>query len=161
MNAQSLLPDGVRGESSSDDHAAIRRLLASYCQYLDNADLDHLVDLWTEDGEFNAVGSQCAGRPAIRRFLEPFMEAERAGGIKHLTMNSVIDVNGDSAIVLSDFLVVRRIPGRVVPARVGQYHDVLSKSSGSWRIRSRTNVSSAWHPPEGFEGFGDWEPGGQ
>jgi uncharacterized protein (TIGR02246 family) len=161
MNAQPPSTVARHGDGPSDDHAAIRRLLARYCQHLDNADLEHLVALWTEDGEFNAVGSRCAGRPAIRSFLEPFMKEERSGATKHLTMNSVIEIDADTATALSDFLVIRRITDRVVPARVGQYHDVLARSSGGWRIRSRTNVSTAWFPPEGYEGFGDWPGGSQ
>jgi uncharacterized protein (TIGR02246 family) len=142
----------------ASDHAGILRLLASYCQYLDNADLDRLVELWAEDGEFCAVGSTSAGRPAIRKFLEPFMEGERAGGTKHLTMNSVIDVTGDTAMGVSDFLVIQRREDRVVTSRVGQYHDEYVRAAGEWRFKSRTNVSSAWHPPDGSTDFGDWAP---
>jgi len=65
---------------------------------------------------------------------------ERRG--RHLTMNPVVDIDGDAARVVSDFLFFGRDPGAPIDAPpelryVGRYHDDLVRSDLGWQFRRR------------------------
>jgi uncharacterized protein (TIGR02246 family) len=122
------------------DELAIHRVLARYCHTIDDGAFDAFADLWAVDAEFVLRGTVTRGRDAIRDVIEAMQPPERRG--RHLTMNAVIDVDGDAARVVSDFLFFGRDPGAptdVPPALryIGRYHDALVRSDGGWQFRRR------------------------
>ena len=131
------------------DEEGIRRTLAEYCHCLDDARVDDFVKLWTEDGVFTSLSVSSRGRPAIAQWgarltTEETRRAER----KHLTFNSVIDLDGESAGVVSDFISIWKTPRGAVIARAGRYHDRLVKDGDRWRFAERTVIASTWSPPD-------------
>ena len=53
----------------------------------------------------------------------------------HLTMNEIIEVQGDTATVRAYALVTKESPP--VISAVGDYDDALTRSSDGWRFASR------------------------
>jgi hypothetical protein len=118
------------------DELAVQRLLASYCHRCDDAEFDALVDLFAPDGVFAMGDVSARGRTELLAFFhERQGPPERRG--RHLTLNTVVDVAGDRASAVSDFVFLRRVDGAVVPAIVGRYHDDLVRLDGSWRFAHR------------------------
>jgi hypothetical protein len=87
------------------------------------------------------------GQQEIRGFISSF-ESGRATDVKskHLALNNIIDVDGDTASAWSDFIVVQSGPAGGTIARAGRYEDTFAKVDGSWRFARRVHHSSAWNP---------------
>ena len=124
------------------DELAIRRLLAEYCHCVDDGRFDDVVALFTPDGVF-AFGSLGAeGRDALRTWFAETHPPEQRG--KHLTTNTVVDLDGDRAHAVSDFAFLGLRDARLVPSVAGRYHDELRRDDdGRWRIARRDAVPMA------------------
>ena len=115
----------------TDDHAAIRELLARYALTLDAGDIERCVELFAADGEFVVYGRVHAGHDGIGRM---FREAPRG---LHLTGVAEIDVGpnvADTATARSQVLFVRAGSLQLRPAL---YDDELVRDGGLWRFRRR------------------------
>ncbi len=75
----------------TDDHAAIRELIAAYALALDAGDIEGCVELFTADAQFLVYGRSFDGHDGIRKM---FQDAPRG---LHLTGVSRIDVHGNTA----------------------------------------------------------------
>jgi uncharacterized protein (TIGR02246 family) len=129
--------EGVSAASFADD-LAIRRLLAEYCHLADDGDYAGLADQFTDDGVFVFGDRVTTGRAAIQTWLAA-LPAERRG--KHLTTNSVVDIDGAVARVVSDFVFFVKSGEAVVPELVGRYHDDLRRDNdGGWRFHRREAI---------------------
>lgn len=53
----------------TDDHAAIRELIAGYALALDAGDIDECLQLFTDDGEFVVYGRSFAGHEALAKMF--------------------------------------------------------------------------------------------
>jgi len=56
---------------------------------------------------------------------------------KHFTANIIIDLTGDSATVISNFLVVRDSAVGPTIAVAGTYDDVVVRTPDGWKFKSR------------------------
>ena len=143
---------------SWEDKLAIRETLERYMRYNDDGALDRLVGLFAEDAVLQVMGRVLRGHEQIRAFLG-------GGGVfvdgrprwtdpgqlllqprsAHLSANPVIDVDGATATVETDFAVLQRDDdGRARVALVGRYRDRLRKrDDGQWVFVERTGVSLA------------------
>ena len=121
-----------------EDKDAIRELLADYCFRLDGYRLADFAGLFAEDGEWSSRDGRAVGRPAIEALLRRMVPEPAAGQRrKHFTTNIIIKLHGDSADVVSNFLVVRDSPAGPVIAVAGTYDDVAVRRDGSWQFKSR------------------------
>jgi SnoaL-like domain len=115
----------------TDDHAAIRELIAGYALALDAGDIDGCVRLFTADAEFLVYGRSFAGHGGIGRM---FRDAPRG---LHLTGVSRIDIHDDTATARSQVLFVRAPDLHLRPAL---YDDELVRDAadgGRWRFQRR------------------------
>ena len=122
------------------DELAIHRVLARYCHTIDDGAFDEFERLWADDAEFALRGDVIRGRGAIRDAIEAMQPLERRG--RHLTMNTVVDIDGDTAHAVSDFLFFGRGPG--APAEgtadlqyLGRYHDDFVRTDAGWQFGRR------------------------
>jgi uncharacterized protein (TIGR02246 family) len=116
----------------AEDLEEIRKLLARYCFAIDARDGDTWADLFTDDGIFHyALGEPLVGRSALREFMTMV-----PGDRHHLTMNEIIEIEGDAATVRAYALVTRATPP--VISAVGDYHDSLVRTADGWRFAKRT-----------------------
>ena len=121
------------------DEEAIRRLLALLCQLRDQDRYDEWIQLFAPEGTFDYGTGLFIGRDAV---LAHVTEHFPAYG-KHLCLNSVIDVNGGEAAVMSDFVKLHPLgdgsTGYEVAA-AGRYDDRLVKVDGAWLVQARTVI---------------------
>ena len=119
----------------TEDEAQIRRLLADYCFHTDASDADRLCTLFTEDFAFTGVFGDHHGHAAMRALHAAGGERIRRG--RHLTLNSVIDIDGDEATGRSYIVVTTEGEQGISIVFAGGYADRYVKRGGKWLFRSR------------------------
>ncbi|MGW0037744.1 nuclear transport factor 2 family protein [Gordonia sp. NPDC003376] len=115
-----------------EDLEEIRSLDARYCRHLDDGDWDALMDLFTEDGEFDGLG-----RPHGKAELRTFFAGLAAGGLTafwHFITNLDIELDGDTATVHS-FLWQPCVTDGITSIAAGRYTDQVIRVDGVWRYR--------------------------
>ena len=123
------------------DRARIRELTARYNRCFDDGDPEGFAALFTEDGVMEVAGGPTTtGRAALAEMVRhtPY-------GIVHVTVDAIVDVDGDRAVQDVTLLVVYR-PGTDAPAdkrssrlqRSGRYRDELVRTPEGWRFARRT-----------------------
>lgn len=118
------------------DHEALTRLIARYCHCLDDGRWDEFADLWAPDAQLLLRGETTHGRDAIRAAVESSQPPERRG--RHLALNVELDIDGDTADGLCDFVFfVRSSEGRPKPLFLGRYVDAMVRTEGTWRFARR------------------------
>ncbi len=121
-----------------EDKDAIRELLARYCFLLDGYRLNEFAGLFIADGEWISRNGVATGPEAIERLLRDLVPEPAPGrGRKHFTTNIIIDLSGDGATVVSNFLVVRDSVAGPVISVAGTYDDVVVRTREGWRFKSR------------------------
>jgi hypothetical protein len=117
-----------------EDHEAIRNLMARSCHHADAAETEAYVALYTPDGSLDlGLGAgPMRGHDALRAFAE----RRTPGASLHLSVNPIIEVDGDRATAAS-YVVV--LGGNDDPAvrLAGRYVDELHKIDGAWLFASR------------------------
>ncbi|MGA2305370.1 MAG: nuclear transport factor 2 family protein [Acidimicrobiales bacterium] len=127
-------------EGDRTDQECIRRVLAEFIQLRDDKRFAEWVDLFSEDATFEYGSHHLVGRSAIRENVEALLRNDRG---KHLCVNSIIDVSGDTASVSSDFLKVDPIDDGSGATgygigTMGRYEDHFVRQGGEWKIAKRT-----------------------
>ena len=117
------------------DELAIRRTLSSYCHRCDDGDFARLVDQFTRDGALVFGDEVVTGRAELLAWFERNQPAELRG--KHLMTNTVVEVEGDRASALSDFVFLRVVDGGPRPAVAGRYRDELVRVGDEWLLERR------------------------
>jgi hypothetical protein len=117
------------------DYEAVRRTLAEFCHRADAGDSEGWLDLFCPDGAMHFSGQTMRSREGLAGFLATDYAFGRG---MHLTTDSRIDINGDTATAVSKFLYIG--PGGDFPMSItgGVYDDVLTRSSdGGWLFQDR------------------------
>ena len=137
------------------DKLLIRETLERYMRWNDDNDAGRIVTLFTADAIFRVMGRVYRGVDEIEAFFvgagsrkdKPHW-AERGRlswepGTAHLCTNPVIELQGDRALVESDFTVISRgRDGRAKIVLAGRYRDAFRRDAdGRWLIAERTAVS--------------------
>ncbi len=104
-----------------DDEYEISHTLAAYSQRCDDGAFERWADLFTEDAQLSFPGHVAEGRDAIRTLMEK-VQADGSRG-KHVTSNSMIEVDGDRATAVTDYLFVRGGPEGFSIVSAGRYRD--------------------------------------
>jgi uncharacterized protein (TIGR02246 family) len=112
----------------TDEHAAVRDVIADYALALDGGDIDGCLRLFTPDAQFLVYGRSFVGHSGIGAM---FRNAPRG---LHLTGVSRVEVSGDTATARSQVLFVRAGDLQLRPAL---YDDELVRTDGRWRFATR------------------------
>ncbi len=141
-------PTGAEGADLVDaalawmvDRARIRELTARYNRCFDDGDPEGFAATFTEDGVMEVTGGPTTtGRAALAEMCRhtPY-------GIVHVTVDAIVEVDGDRAVQDVTLLVVTR-PAPDAPAdkrssrvqRSGRYRDELVRTADGWRFARRT-----------------------
>ena len=118
-----------------EDELALQRLLAEYCHRIDRGDFTALAELFTVDGSFAWGDDVPTGRADLATWFEGRQPPHRRG--KHVSVNPVVDIDGDRADVVSDYLFVRWIKGALTIETAGRYVDRCARVDGRWLIERR------------------------
>jgi uncharacterized protein (TIGR02246 family) len=129
---------------SVQDELGIRRTLAAYCQLVDDGDFAAVAQQFAPDGSFASGGTAATGRDAIVDWLDANHPPSQRG--KHVCVNPIVDIDGDRAAVVSDFLFLNWKGGALTTAAAGRYRDVFVRIDGHWRIERR-DVDMLQRPP--------------
>ena len=122
-----------------EEKDAIHETIAEYCFHFDGGEFDKWVDLFTDDGVFDAgrLGVQ-KGKDALRAFLKNIRLTNGSPMVKHCVMNEVIKVNGNEATAKSYIVLVRaKGEGALVNGLAGRYEDQLVKQGDRWLFKNR------------------------
>jgi 3-phenylpropionate/cinnamic acid dioxygenase small subunit len=117
------------------DRVAIRELTARYNDAIDDGRLDDYLACFTPDGVFEVDGlGRGQGPDQIRPMVEPITPVAI-----HLTLDAVVEVDGDTATQRCRFLLGRRSPDRTDFTIVtsGRYRDRLVRTPAGWRFSER------------------------
>jgi ketosteroid isomerase-like protein len=122
-----------------EEKDAIHETIAEYCFHFDGGEFDKWIDLFTDDGVFDAgrMGVQ-KGKDALRAFLKNIRLTNGSPMMKHCVMNEIIKVNGNEATAKSYIVVVRaKGEGALVNGIAGRYEDQLVKQGDRWLFKNR------------------------
>jgi ketosteroid isomerase-like protein len=125
--------------SMLEEKDAIHETIAEYCFHFDGGEFDKWVDLFTDDGVFDAgqVGVQ-KGKDALHAFVKNVRLINGSPMMKHCVMNEVIKVNGNEATAKSYIVLMRsKGEGALVNGLAGRYEDQLVKHGDRWLFKNR------------------------
>lgn len=124
------------------EESDIRRLLAMYCQLLDDGHFEEWIQLFTDDIEFVVMGMHKNGHDELRGFIEPSQQADARG--KHMISEPWIEVTSAStANATTDFAWVSK-QGQV--GQSGRYHDQIVHNGERWQFQRREIVFTGDQP---------------
>jgi ketosteroid isomerase-like protein len=129
----------VPKDVSAEVESAIRRLVARYCQLVDDGEIDAAVDLFSEDGRYLADGDERKGREAIRRALY----AEATGTRLHQVTNVVVSNGSQDGTfhAVSDLAVSAKGEDGWKQVFAGRYHDTFAGAGRQMRFTQRILTS--------------------
>lgn len=129
---------------------AIREAMARYCHALDACDFDRVAALFAEDGVWTTDYGNATGRKEIAAFLATVVPTKGNGPQrKHYICNTVIDIAGDVASAVSDYLIIRELDGGLIPVMGGTYKDRFKRVDDAWFFSEKQLV----HDIEGDMGL--------
>ncbi|MDQ0382748.1 nuclear transport factor 2 family protein [Amycolatopsis thermophila] len=117
------------------DKDEIRELSARYNRAADNQRLEDFLGTFTPEGVFEvADGPKAEGTEAIRKLM-----GKAVYGSVHMTLDSVIEVDGDTATQTATLLMGHRRDDRASSTVVttGLYQDKLVRTPDGWRFTHR------------------------
>jgi ketosteroid isomerase-like protein len=120
-----------------EDRFEIQGLLARYCHTIDDGDIDALMDLFDESATVTLAGKPYEGQERVRKLLSRIRGAQ---AVKHYCANINIDVDGDAANVVCDYLVTD-VKGQALQA--GRYQDDLVRVASGWHFTHRRIIPAA------------------
>ena len=112
----------------------IREVSVRYNRYADASQGDRFASLFTEDGEFDIVGNRTyRGRAEIASVCNGSVN------ILHIAVDSIVEVNGDSATQESKLIVGKISADRASMDFIGTttMRDNFVRQDGRWLIKRR------------------------
>ena len=126
----------------SEAHEAIRNLLGRYCERMDAGDWNGLAELFADAVLMDFDGHEAArGREgALRLYRDGTLTYDGSPRTRHLTTNSVIEVNEEAgtAEARSSFVVFQATDALALqPIAAGRYRDRFVRRNGTWQFSER------------------------
>ena len=125
---------------SGQDHAEIMRLYGMYNQGSDFRDAELFVSAFADDAVFRTGPNQVVeGRAALLvQRAERYQGQTGDNGRRHLNSSWVITPTADGAKGRAYWLVMDVSSTPPTPSVSGYYDDTFVKTSGGWKIQTRT-----------------------
>jgi uncharacterized protein (TIGR02246 family) len=121
-------------DSQWAEKLAIQELCARYCHTIDSQDSDGWADCFTPNGTFEFDGWAISGRDALREYAVIHTRFVRC---RHMTVNHLYEVSGDSASGTSTTVVTVATEGGYKIFGQSAYFDNLVKQDAQWRFAAR------------------------
>lgn len=120
---------------------AIGNLLGTYCERMDAADWSGVGELFADAELAGPDGVViAAGAVAVRAMYERGTRLyDGLPGTRHLTANSIIEIDGETASARSSYVVFQAVPGALAlqPIISGRYRDTFRCADGVWQFARR------------------------
>jgi ketosteroid isomerase-like protein len=123
----------------ANDVVAIHRVYAAYNHGFDFGTPEDFAAVWVEDGELESPLGSSRGHEKLLKGMR--WSRENMVGMRHGTMNVLVDGDGDTAEGTCYLLVYQAREGGVSLLLSGRYDDVLRKDDGQWRFVRRVMTS--------------------
>jgi uncharacterized protein (TIGR02246 family) len=121
-----------------EDKDAIRETMAAYCHALDACRFADVASLFAEDAIWTTDYGEAKGRKAIEDMFRSVVPVKGEGPQrKHYITNIIIQVDGDTAKSVSDYLIIREAGKDLIPVMGGTYKDEWIKQEGTWRFKRK------------------------
>ena len=119
------------------DVDAIRNVIGRYSQLIDDRRYHDLRDIRVPDVTFDILGQVSQGAEETAALFASREVPSRRG--KHITTNSVIDVDGDRATATTDFIYAGREgnDGPFTVMNAGRYEDTFVRLDDRWLLAVR------------------------
>lgn len=126
--------------SKATDSDEIKEVLSQYCYYFDHGLADQFAALFTDDCLWESDGfGRHEGAASLRDLCR--MANAGAARFRHMVLNTIVRVSGDSARTTSYALVAHVIDGTPVVKSTRFYLDDLVRRNGRWLIAHRRYLS--------------------
>lgn len=121
------------------DEAAIRTLTAQFADRAMRRDVPGFEALWTEDGVWS-IGQPLPGRAEGRVAIGAMLKGltDRLSFFVQMVHSGVVHLDGDAASARWVVQEVGRLTDGTPYNNYAFYEDVLVRTEGGWRFRSRT-----------------------
>lgn len=124
------------------DEAACARLCVAFANHIDARRYDAWLDLFTDDGVLDRMGTRVTGRAELARFLEARPATVET---RHLCTNIRVNLaSTDEATGFCYVLFFQGVPGAAGEAATAsgapgivEYHDRYRRTPQGWRIQER------------------------
>jgi uncharacterized protein (TIGR02246 family) len=121
---------------TAQDRLAILDVVTRADEAAGRRDADAYVALFTDDAVLDGAQGNHAGRAALRAAVGPVWAAEGPATL-HLTLNPVVEEDGDQAVVRSVLMIVSPAPAPQIRT-VAAITQHLRREAAGWRIARRT-----------------------
>jgi 3-phenylpropionate/cinnamic acid dioxygenase small subunit len=124
----------------SDDVSEVRRLLAQYCDLMDDRRYVEWSELFAADGVWELGGKQYRGPSETRAYMDQLLKDRPQRRTRHANTNALIELDGAQGRVTSDYAMLASEPEGApwTVVALGRYFDrVLRKADGSWQFTER------------------------
>ncbi|QZT63483.1 nuclear transport factor 2 family protein [Mycolicibacterium austroafricanum] len=119
------------------DKLAVTELLYRYAELIDAGDFDGVGELLGR-GNFMGVAGADAIAGLFAATTRRFPEHGNTPRTRHLVLNPIVDVDGETATARSTFCVVQRTGSVALqPIVVGRYADTFARDAGGWYFTAR------------------------
>jgi hypothetical protein len=124
---------------STDDVVAIQLLYAAYNHSFDFGTPEDFVEVWAEDGEMVSPLGSSQGHEKLQKGMR--WNRENMPGVRHGTMNILIEGDGDSASGACYLMVYQVVDSAISLLLSGRYTDTLRRIDGHWVFTKRVMTS--------------------
>jgi len=129
-----------------NDVPSVRKLLALYCQLLDDRRYEEWSQLFADDAIWSLGGHDHRGPAGTKAFMDQLLRDRPQRRTKHLNTNILIELDGSKGRVTSDYAMLAREPEDAPwrPVAFGRYEDrVVRRADGSrWQFAERRLVQA-------------------
>ncbi len=116
------------------DQLAIRKVVSQYNRAFDYGEPEAWAELFTADGTFSMGGKElAAGKENLLAFAKKMIPTMK---VKHCTTDAIVEINGNTANH-DAYLLLVDTEDKVSVVNSGRYIDVLEKTDGDWKFKSR------------------------
>jgi uncharacterized protein (TIGR02246 family) len=121
---------------TAEDRLAILDVVTRADEAAGRRDADGYVALFTDDAVLDGAQGDHAGREALRAAVGPVWASEGPATL-HLTLNPVVEEDGDQAVVRSVLMIVSPAPAPEIRT-VAAITQHLRREAAGWLIARRT-----------------------
>jgi 3-phenylpropionate/cinnamic acid dioxygenase small subunit len=119
----------------------VRRLLAQYCQFLDDRRYAEWSELFAPDGVWALGGGEYHGPSEVKAYMDKLLHDRPHRRTRHLNSNILVELDGDVGRVSSDFAMLAQEPESApwTPIAFARYTDQVARRADGqgWRFVER------------------------
>ncbi len=119
-----------------EDRLDIIELCARFDLGIDTGEFEISVNTFAEDGTLEASYGSATGKANLMKFLDQLENSGFSKGKRHLSVNHVIEGEGDRATATNYLVVIEREKKPEIVA-TAIFHDTLRKINGTWQFVHR------------------------